>query len=766
MPAIERTRRDRTSRPDAFFALKAQELLQQGAAHQAVELCKRGLIYHPEHATGYVVLAQSYFALGEQERGLNVLRDGYRRTGSERLHELVLELSGGRPAEHSRHTPSAGIAEKAPAAGMETGAIRTDSAPAIENDAPIEAAEIPAADEPAAETVSTPSAGGNAPAGTSPDAPAVSEPAVDTIPTPLIGEDAPDGTAAFDDADEVPATIISTEAEAPAGIPIEPGDAAAEMAAIASAPESDEVASDGAQPGHDEAGAGIDESPVPEAPADAAGHYMDATEEEIPGDDTAAAPAAVSRPGTDEERIETGRENTGGEAELMTEHGPVADAPAVRGVITGGIAEPVDHVAGMTDDATPEQDIAETPAYAEVSVEMAAEPDQQADDAQEPLISIAAGSDEPAGTVADDDAAAEDADIPALEPRAHSPAPEQPVGADAGDHPEETADTAPKRAEVLPTQQAPAHAVEPPSGEVTHQEAARAVPGAPSPSAGQRAPARGASDIGRTLHMPLRAIEGRPADAATPAEPRPRMLALHTGRNISHLRSSNLRLIPGLEFAPLRHEDQIHRQSIAPLINEPMPMPMAESSARERRAVEEQMMPPLPPLGNEPEAEGPVAIQRTPVEPPPRAMDASRPEPEEPTTIAPPAPEHKRGERRESQEFNGNIMQMVQAGRVEAELTPLEELARRLESARIPAVEEVEQRTTFEPSIVSETLANILAAQGAYQEALKAFQTLARQKPARFDYYQQRIREMKWYIQHGGRPSPPEPDAPPAAPAR
>ena len=91
-------------------------------------------------------------------------------------------------------------------------------------------------------------------------------------------------------------------------------------------------------------------------------------------------------------------------------------------------------------------------------------------------------------------------------------------------------------------------------------------------------------------------------------------------------------------------------------------------------------------------------------------------------------------------------------------LTPLEELARRLEHARIPVVEEDEPQATYEPSIVSETLANILVAQRKYVEALKAFQTLARIKPERYEYFQQRITEMKWRLQNPGESSPPEVD--------
>jgi hypothetical protein len=91
------------------------------------------------------------------------------------------------------------------------------------------------------------------------------------------------------------------------------------------------------------------------------------------------------------------------------------------------------------------------------------------------------------------------------------------------------------------------------------------------------------------------------------------------------------------------------------------------------------------------------------------------------------------------------------------ELTPLEELARRLEHARIPVIEEDEAPSAYESSIVSETLANILVAQGKYAEALKAFQTLARMKPERYDYLQGRIVEMKWRLQNPGESWPPAP---------
>lgn len=80
-------------------------------------------------------------------------------------------------------------------------------------------------------------------------------------------------------------------------------------------------------------------------------------------------------------------------------------------------------------------------------------------------------------------------------------------------------------------------------------------------------------------------------------------------------------------------------------------------------------------------------------------------------------------------------------------MTPLEELARRLETARIPIVEGEEPESespAFEPSIVSDTFAGILAQQGAYRQAIKAYQMLARLKPERRGEYEKKIEEMRW----------------------
>jgi hypothetical protein len=259
------------------------------------------------------------------------------------------------------------------------------------------------------------------------------------------------------------------------------------------------------------------------------------------------------------------------------------------------------------------------------------------------------------------------------------------------------------------------------------------------------------------------------ADHQSPLE-RPRTLSLHTGKNISRLRSSNLRLIPGLEFAPLRQEDYLRRQSIAPLINEPMPQPEPPRHAQQLDedvpTASKHSLPPLPSLEESDPAGARLAlpgmdrgVHEEPVD------EAALPVAEEPPATSHPEAVGDEVEdtgemempRRHAPLLSGFAATQVEP---EAKLTPLEELARRLENARIPVVEEYEPRPVFEPSIVSDTLANILVMQGAYAEAIKAFQTLARTKPERFEYYQQKIHEMKWRIQHPDLPwSPHDLDA-------
>ncbi len=78
-------------------------------------------------------------------------------------------------------------------------------------------------------------------------------------------------------------------------------------------------------------------------------------------------------------------------------------------------------------------------------------------------------------------------------------------------------------------------------------------------------------------------------------------------------------------------------------------------------------------------------------------------------------------------------------------LSALEELAQRLEKARIPAIEEEKTISTpsFMPSIVTETMANIYVQQGAFSQAIKAYQVLARNQPERLDHFEAIIADLR-----------------------
>jgi hypothetical protein len=220
-------------------------------------------------------------------------------------------------------------------------------------------------------------------------------------------------------------------------------------------------------------------------------------------------------------------------------------------------------------------------------------------------------------------------------------------------------------------------------------------------------------------------------------------LATHAGHNRSRLRSSNLRLIPGLEFAPLRHEDQVRRQPIAPLIHGTMPeLTRAVRTNGEHLHHPESIPLPESELSAASEVEITIesVVRHAAAPTSPSRIDAPRMSPKPPAEHA---------TTRETQ--STRVAEAAAEERRSEGLTPLEELARRLEKARIPVVEEPVTREssarTFEPTIVSETLANILLTQGAYQEALKAFRTLARTRADRMEYFQEKIREIERRIE-------------------
>lgn len=82
--------------------------------------------------------------------------------------------------------------------------------------------------------------------------------------------------------------------------------------------------------------------------------------------------------------------------------------------------------------------------------------------------------------------------------------------------------------------------------------------------------------------------------------------------------------------------------------------------------------------------------------------------------------------------------------------TPLEELAQRLERARIPIHREdaAGSEHSAVPEFVTDTMAAIYERQGAWAQAVKAYQILARNKPANLPFYQAKINELTFRISH------------------
>jgi len=303
---------------------------------------------------------------------------------------------------------------------------------------------------------------------------------------------------------------------------------------------------------------------------------------------------------------------------------------------------------------------------------------------------------------------------PATEP---SHVPEQP--ANEPSHAPEQPAIEPSHAPEQPSSE-PSHAPEQPSSEPSH---APEQP-APEPSHAPEQPATPAPDglsvIERRVDRPVDRMPWLQRQRQRTGErTQGSSLALHSGKSAHRLTSANLRLIPGLEFAPLRAEDQGRRMMIAPIMEDPLP----EWEPR-RRTTSVENAPPLPEYPAT--ASGRAAIVSADVVSP-----VLEPMSVEETPIAAvhvpvdvPAPD----------------------------TSAIDELARRLEGARIAPVGETvaSKRHVFEPSIVSDTLADILVAQGAYGEAMKAYMTLARMRPAQLKYYEERIAEMKRRILEEG----------------
>jgi len=96
-------------------------------------------------------------------------------------------------------------------------------------------------------------------------------------------------------------------------------------------------------------------------------------------------------------------------------------------------------------------------------------------------------------------------------------------------------------------------------------------------------------------------------------------------------------------------------------------------------------------------------------------------------------------------EYPKQQIEIIRSEESQQTLSALEELAQRLEKARIPAIEEEKIISTpsFMPSIVTETMANIYVQQGAFSQAIKAYQVLARNQPERLDHFEAIIADLR-----------------------
>lgn len=178
----------------------------------------------------------------------------------------------------------------------------------------------------------------------------------------------------------------------------------------------------------------------------------------------------------------------------------------------------------------------------------------------------------------------------------------------------------------------------------------------------------------------------------------------HTGRT---LRSHNLRLIPGLEYTPLRIESSRKQQRHKTNVPEPPPFPAIRGSR-----MQQHMMPSF-------------------------------------TFSPPPLPDLESS-------LRNRLGAIPNAEQQEAsrKLSPLEELAARLERARIPAVAEIDEtpqpippptttKSKTEGIVVSETMALIYEKQGALDQAVYAYTQLIAEKPEKAEHFRQKIEEIQ-----------------------
>jgi hypothetical protein len=171
-------------------------------------------------------------------------------------------------------------------------------------------------------------------------------------------------------------------------------------------------------------------------------------------------------------------------------------------------------------------------------------------------------------------------------------------------------------------------------------------------------------------------------------------------RAMRMLRSSNIRLIPGLEFAPLRIESSLSQRNVAAV--EFPPFRAIRGSERQRRVRSAASVPSTP---SQLEAE----------------LRARQPSQEPKHTSTTDSPQK----------------------------TSLELLAERLERARIKSPESAltapneSGAETDEPTVISETMARIYEKQGAIEQAIKAYMILARQFPERRLFFEEKIAQLR-----------------------
>jgi tetratricopeptide (TPR) repeat protein len=201
------------------------------------------------------------------------------------------------------------------------------------------------------------------------------------------------------------------------------------------------------------------------------------------------------------------------------------------------------------------------------------------------------------------------------------------------------------------------------------------------------------------------------------------------------LRSSNMRLIPGLEYTPLRIESSRKPKThILRSLPEPPPFPAIRGS----RLLHSKMVPFASQI--------PVHIEA------PRSNAVSKPYFTENNLSQYQVNSQSKKTSNDIHADNKSVELSVETQHTTnysefKKLSPLEELAARLERARIPAVAEEQEKNISpslqEPMMISETMAMIYERQGAYDQAIKAYQQLARVKPERLEFYEIKLAELR-----------------------